>query len=235
MLLYIIRHGDPNYEKDTVTELGQMQSEALARRLAVNGIDKIYSSPLGRARDTAKPTCELLGLECNVEDWLNENNAHRDISVQRPNGDKSWPFFIQNTELKNNETGYSSEDWFNHGVFKGFNSKSRFERIERDADDFIRRLGYERDGFVYKILRPSNERVAVFCHQGIGTSWIAHLLQIPPNIFWATFDLSHTGVSIFQFDNNKDGLTNPRCLCLSDLSHIYKEGLPYKYNNSIDL
>ena len=41
MLLYIIRHGDPCYNPDSLTEKGKRQAEALARRLAVNGLDKI--------------------------------------------------------------------------------------------------------------------------------------------------------------------------------------------------
>ncbi|MBQ1206574.1 MAG: histidine phosphatase family protein, partial [Clostridia bacterium] len=55
MLLYVIRHGDPIYNPDSLTEKGKRQAEALARRLAVNGLDKIYSSPLVRAQQTAQP------------------------------------------------------------------------------------------------------------------------------------------------------------------------------------
>ena len=68
MLLYIIRHGDPDYSTDTLTEKGVLQAEAVGKRLAATGIDKIYSSPMGRARLTAEPTCRLLGLECNIEE-----------------------------------------------------------------------------------------------------------------------------------------------------------------------
>ena len=69
MLLYVVRHGDPDYEHDSLTPLGQRQAEAVARRLAVNGLDRIYSSPLGRAVATAKPTSEILRLPIEIEDW----------------------------------------------------------------------------------------------------------------------------------------------------------------------
>ena len=69
MPLYIIRHGDPHYPTDSLTERGVLQAEAVGKRLAAAGIDKVFSSPMGRAKQTAEPTCRLLGLECNIEPW----------------------------------------------------------------------------------------------------------------------------------------------------------------------
>ena len=45
MLLYIIRHGDPIYDPDSLTEKGKQQAQALARRLSTHGLNKIFSSP----------------------------------------------------------------------------------------------------------------------------------------------------------------------------------------------
>jgi probable phosphoglycerate mutase len=52
MRIILIRHGDPNYEKDCLTELGHKQAAAAAQRLLKEGIDEIYSSPQGRAMQT---------------------------------------------------------------------------------------------------------------------------------------------------------------------------------------
>ena len=43
MLLYYIRHGEPTYDPDELTPNGERQAEAIARRLARYGVDKIYS------------------------------------------------------------------------------------------------------------------------------------------------------------------------------------------------
>ena len=75
MLLYIIRHGDPIYEPDSLTEKGKLQAQALARRLAVHGLDRIYASPLIRAQQTARPTCELLHKEPVILPWTSEQAA----------------------------------------------------------------------------------------------------------------------------------------------------------------
>ena len=44
MLLFYIRHGDPIYNPDSLTPLGHRQAEAVAKRLALYGIDEIYAS-----------------------------------------------------------------------------------------------------------------------------------------------------------------------------------------------
>ena len=55
MLLYFIRHGDPCYDPDCLTPLGLRQAEAVGRRLARYGLDRIYASPMKRAMQTAQP------------------------------------------------------------------------------------------------------------------------------------------------------------------------------------
>ena len=60
MELYIIRHGDPDYANDTLTEKGWKQAEALVPRMVKVKPTKIYASPRGRAQDTAKPSLKVL-------------------------------------------------------------------------------------------------------------------------------------------------------------------------------
>lgn len=52
MRLYVIRHGHPDYANDTITTAGHLEAQALAQRLKAEGIDRIYTSPLGRAMHT---------------------------------------------------------------------------------------------------------------------------------------------------------------------------------------
>ena len=62
MLLYLIRHGAPDYAADSLGEEGWEQARKAAERLAKGGIHEIHSSPLGRARQTAQPAADKLGL-----------------------------------------------------------------------------------------------------------------------------------------------------------------------------
>ena len=59
MIFFYVRHGDPIYNPDSLTPLGERQAEAIGKRLAMYGVDEIYSSTSERAKLTAKPLCEL--------------------------------------------------------------------------------------------------------------------------------------------------------------------------------
>ena len=76
MVLYIIRHGNPDYEHDTLTPLGEKEAEALGERMKKEAPDLIYMSPRGRAIATAKPTCQKTGLTGSIENWMTERNEY---------------------------------------------------------------------------------------------------------------------------------------------------------------
>ena len=84
MLLYIVRHGEPNYTTDTLTDRGWLQAEAVGKRMFDAGIDRIFSSPMGRAKQTAEPACRLLGKEYTVEPWAHEIGD--EVNVEFPDG-----------------------------------------------------------------------------------------------------------------------------------------------------
>lgn len=70
--LLIIRHGEPDYSIDSLTEKGWREAEFLAERMAKTKIDHFYCSPLGRAKDTAQPTLQKLNREAEILPWLRE-------------------------------------------------------------------------------------------------------------------------------------------------------------------
>lgn len=50
MRLIFIRHGEPDYEHDSLTEKGWREAKLLAARTKDWHVDDFYVSPLGRAR-----------------------------------------------------------------------------------------------------------------------------------------------------------------------------------------
>ncbi|MDQ2831453.1 MAG: histidine phosphatase family protein, partial [Chloroflexota bacterium] len=54
---------DGAYNSQALSELGRRQARALAERLRTTTLAAIYSSPIPRARQTAAPTAEALGLD----------------------------------------------------------------------------------------------------------------------------------------------------------------------------
>ena len=83
MRILIIRHGDPDYERDGLTPNGKAEARLLARRMAAEKVDRIYVSPLGRARETAAPVLKELGLDADVRDWMEEFPVKMNIRKRR--------------------------------------------------------------------------------------------------------------------------------------------------------
>ena len=72
MKILLIRHGDPDYEHDTLTEQGWREAELLAQRMKTIPVDGFYLSPLGRAQDTASVTLKALNRTGETLPWLRE-------------------------------------------------------------------------------------------------------------------------------------------------------------------
>lgn len=79
--ILLVRHGAHALGGETIagrmagvhlSELGRQQAAALADRLARLPIGAIYSSPVDRARETAGPLAERLGLPVEVHETLSE-------------------------------------------------------------------------------------------------------------------------------------------------------------------
>ncbi|HBL85220.1 MAG: hypothetical protein A2Y17_03230 [Clostridiales bacterium GWF2_38_85] len=211
MQLYIIRHGDPDYANDTLTEYGWEQARELAKRMAAVNPDRIYSSPRGRAKATAQPACELLNMQYTVEDWTTESMDY----MQYP--DLTDPDTIKK--------GWNSS--FAEGVhdFEYFVTTERADALDEMmscSDEFLERHGYKKEGLYYRAVKPNDEKIAVFCHGGFGGAWISYLLSLPPAMGWMHLALNTTSVTKFVFENRENGFTFPRCVYLGDTSHLKK-------------
>ncbi len=234
MLLYIIRHGDPDYSTDTLTERGWKQAEAVGKRIAAAKIDRIFTSPMGRAKQTAEPACRLLGLEPTVEPWSHEIGDERLTTY--PDGVRKSVTLLQNTYYRENgNMDLSYQESLECPGFKESDMKTALDYIEKNGNDFLERLGYKEENGVYRILRANEEKVALFCHGAFSRAWISRLLHLPVHMMWASFGYTHTGVTVLEFRNNENGITAPHCLCYSDISHLYAEGLDRIYDNEIEI
>jgi probable phosphoglycerate mutase len=213
MKLYIIRHADPDYENNTITDFGWEEAHALAQWLKDVHIDKIYTSPLGRAIDTAKPTCEIKGMTSEILPWTAEHIDYMRDNNLTPESECTYSYSIQN------------------GIYdyKDFSSPERMKTVEnmqKCSDEFLASLGYEREGALYKVTRENNDAIAVFCHGGFGGAWITYLMGNAPGNYWQTISLSTSSVTTFAFHNySKTGYIRPILCRLGEIKHIYDAGL----------
>ncbi|MBQ8310448.1 MAG: histidine phosphatase family protein [Clostridia bacterium] len=235
MLFFYIRHGDPIYDPDMLTPLGHEQANAVAKRLCLYGVDRVFASTSNRARQTAEPTCRLLKKEMTVCDWADEAVAWQEFTVLRADGSRTWGFqHPETTRLFNSPTMRAlGNEWYRDPALPE-TFGTGMKRVDEAVDAFFLSLGYrhDRENKRFEAIAPHDERVALFAHQGFGMSFFSSMLDIPYPMFCTRFDMGHTGMSVIDF-SEFGGYVYPKVLQLSNDSHLYREGILTGYQNQI--
>ena len=238
MILYYIRHGEPIYNPDSLTELGHKQANALSKRLSLYGLDEIYSSSSVRAQFTAAPTAQALGKDVKVLDWMREDYAMQELGLYREDGVYTWAMFMPKYKQLFNtpEVRAMGAKWYEHPAFPE-KFGDGVKRVDTETDKLLLSLGYrhDRENCRYEAVEPNEKRVGIFAHQGFGMSFLSSVLDVPYNQFSTRFDLSHSSVTVIHFKVEEDGYVYPKTLQLANDSHLYKEGLLTGYNNELDI
>jgi len=95
-----VRHGETRMNRELrcqgridieLNETGLAQTRDIAQQLAHVSVDKIYVSPLKRARQSAEPLARTLGLEPQPLDWLLEVNHGAVEGMNRAEADQAFP------------------------------------------------------------------------------------------------------------------------------------------------
>jgi probable phosphoglycerate mutase len=221
MRLYIVRHADPDYFENTITVHGHAESEALSLRLEWEGITKLFSSPVNRAIHTAEYTERRLGLRPVILPWAEEL---RGVWVPDAARGRIPAWDLPAEQLLEPELRRAYEDDLDYPEFTGLPLAEAVECIRLHSDRFLAGLGYWREGHRYRVETVNTDRVAVFCHGGFGITWLALLLQMPLPLAWAGFWLAPSSVTTVLFDQRSQEYAVPRCLNVSDISHLYAWG-----------
>lgn len=235
MLLFFVRHGDPTYDPDELTPLGRRQAEAVAKRLALYGLDEIYMSSSNRAMETAQPTCEILKKTATILDWTNEGHAWNEQSMVREDGARVWGFTIPKVRetLTSKEIRSLGEHWYEHPDFAGTDFVKGHLRIQKQTRDFLEELGYQWDEEKgqYRNLHKGKDRVALFAHHGFGTNFLSTVLNIPFPQVCLKMNIGHSGLTVIEF--GWEDYVIPQMLTLANDGHLLAERLPTRYNNEI--
>ena len=237
MILFYVRHGEPIYVPDSLTPLGRRQAESVAHRLCLFGIDRVFVSSSNRAAETARPTCEILHLEPTILDWANESHAWAELSVEFEPGRRHWCY--DDAEMldlfADPEIRAMGNRWHEHPAFAGHPSFGQAVlRMRAAADSWLASLGliHDPEKPFFHVEKESNERIALFAHEGAGLLFLSTILDIPYPLFAPVFTMQHTGVTAIEFRVRGD-ICSPRVLQLSNDAHLYRDGLPLDYQNRV--
>ncbi len=160
MDLVIIRHGRPQRVEDLavaadpgLTDIGWAQAEAVARFLLAERVDHVVTSPMRRARETARPLADALGIEAEVVDDLAEidrdSTSYVPVEEMKAEGGESWQAVMEDpTSL--------------HG--------------DVDVEEFADLVTA---AFEDIIVQHPGETVAVFCHGMVTMQFLRRILRYP--------------------------------------------------------
>ena len=222
MKLHIIRHGDPDYALDTLTERGRREAELLAERTAKMGISAFYVSPLGRARDTAAATFRRLGVRGETLDWLREFSPRRfDPDKGRETVAWDWLPAVWTEE----KAYYDREAWQHTPVMEQAGVPGENAWVCAGLDALLARHGYSREGEIYRADRPNRDSIALFCHFGVECVMLGHLLGISPMPLWHGTCALTTSVTTLITEERRPGKASFRMCVFGDVSHLTAAGV----------
>ncbi len=222
MRIILVRHGDPNYEKDCLTELGHKQAKVAAQRLLKEGIDEVYSSPHGRAKQTAGYFLEASGIkDCQILDFIREIRFGTEEELYN----NKWNPWLGVQALIREGKDLQSADWREYPVFKDNLATVDADKIGDETDKWLAGLGYVREGLYYRNTSSAGggkeKTIAIFCHGGACAAFLARVLnQQFPYLCGALLHFPHTTITVLKFDDTPGVLTLPIIELMNDSRHL---------------
>lgn len=225
MKLMIIRHGEPNYVHDALTDEGHRQAELLAERLCLTHIDRIYSSPMCRAYQTALPFAEKTGEGITVLPWLHELEWG-DLSGAPYSAESPWELtdrmLLERRAFSEVRIWRQSEEFSRSRVVADIDKKAAL------LDSFLENEGFVRSGAAYKCMNNNDQTIAFFCHGGIGCFAVSHLCNIPFPTVCLNMQFDFTGITELEFYGPQgiqqgilpENTVSPRIIRLNDTGHL---------------
>lgn len=218
MQILIIRHGDPDYEHDTLTEKGWHEAELLAAQLKRVPIRYAYVSPLGRARDTASLTLQALGIQAEEMEWLKEFpcRIHRPDVIDHKK--IAWDWLPQ--DWTRCEDFFQRDQWNQTEVMKEGQVDLEYDRVISAFDQLLEKHGYRRNGDLYHVKNPNRDVLAFFCHFGLECVLLSRLMNVSPMILWHHTCAAPSSVTSLYTEERRQGTAIFRMNYFGSVSHL---------------
>ncbi len=222
MRILIIRHADPDYSIDGLTEVGKIEAECLKDMLTKEKIDAVYCSTLGRARLTIAPTLEHLQMDAEYCEWLREF-SYASVKLPYREGESvCWDLLPEyvNTLKKI----YSPTEWMGEEIIRSSNVYESYSLVCGEFDKVLAKHGYVRDGYCYRAEKPNHDTLVFVCHFGLGAVLLSHLMCCSPYSIWQNTTLLPSSVTTVYTEERRDGIASMRASAIGDTSHLYQRG-----------
>ena len=223
MRILIVRHGEPDYTRDCLTEKGRREAELLAERLRQIPAAAYYVSPLGRAQETAGYTLRQVGREAVTLPWLAE---FRGRTVDPVTGKSRIPWDYRAQTWAERPLLMDRARWTEDELVRIGDTAEIWRETREGMDALLAGHGYHRQGSVYACERNTEDTLVLFCHFGIGMAVLSYLTNMPPLPMWQSFLCVTSSVTTLITQERVRGLVEFRCVGLGDISHLLAAGEP---------
>lgn len=224
MRIIIIRHGDPDYAIDGLTEKGKVEVEYLRRRMVKEDITKVYCSMLGRAKLTAQPFLDSLNIKAEYCEWLKEFLQYK---ITLPYQEKTFICWDLLPEYMNTlENIYHPTKWREEDFVKNSTILDRYDFVVENFDKVLAKHGYVRDGYNYKVEKSNHDTLVFVCHFGLTAVLLSHLMNCSPYTIWQHTCTAPTAVTTIYTEERKKGIASMRASSIGDVCHLFANDEP---------
>lgn len=222
MKLLIIRHGDPNYETDSLTETGWEEAKLAADRIAQTDVKEFYVSPMGRAQDTASCTLKKMNRTATTLGWLREFSPQIDRPDRHDRKTICWDWLPQ--DWTKEPLYYNVDTWTDTETMIMGKVKEEYDWVCSNLDELLASYGYERENNYYRVQNANNDTLVFFCHFGLECVLLSHLLNISPMLLWHGTVAAPASITTVRTEERREGIASFRMSAFGDISHLYIAG-----------
>ena len=221
MKILIIRHGEPDYKHDSLTEKGRREAECLAEWLCRQDSENTYyyTSPYGRAKETATIALSRTGRTAEVLPWLREF----DIRIHRPDSllikHIAWDWLPQ--EWTKDPRLYDKDHWTENERRAAAGVGEEYKKVTEQFDELLAKHGYRREDGYYRAEKPNHDTLVLFCHFGLESVLLSHLFGTSPAVIWQNFCARTTSVTTLVTEERRKGIAAFRMLAYGETTHLY--------------
>lgn len=245
MKIIFVRHGEPDYITDSLTENGKLEAKLLAKRIKKWDVTDFYCSPQGRAIETARPSLEACGREAVTLDFMREFSYPIDDPLTNKHG-VPWDFVPSEWTACDPFFGYG-DSFLNADIIKSNPDISQnYPKVIEGFDRLLEKYGYIRkdkyyinknaeERFLKSTVGPNNEirnngpvllngqketTIVIFCHLGVTCLVMSHLLNLPFEVLVHGFFMPTTSITVLTSEERWEKQAYFRVQTLGDTSHL---------------
>jgi len=225
MKLIFVRHCDPDYKIDSLTEKGCREAEMLAARIGKMDVRDFYVSTMGRARDTARIAMKSFPAHTATElHWFREfDRRFVSPTTGRPG---EWFWYLHPSFLQNEPMLHDPLTWQEHPIVKEEDAKKEYDLVMSSLDDILLNYGYKKEGRFYRCENNVEDTIVFFGHMGTTLAIISYLCGLAPVAVWNGIYLPPSSITMFVTEEREKGLVRFRAHMIGDTSHLYAADEP---------